>query len=69
MKLWDKQLFTSLARADERRLSKFTAQNLANTALAFATLKQSDEELFTNLARAAERRLSEFKAQEFANTT
>ena len=33
----DVQLFTTLARAGERRMSDFNAQDLANTAWAFAT--------------------------------
>ena len=40
----------------------FNAQNLANTAWAFATLGQSDEKLFAALARAAELRMSELDA-------
>ena len=36
-------LFTSLTRAAELRMSEFNAQELANTAWAFATVKRSDE--------------------------
>ena len=61
-------LFTALARAAELLLSEFNAQNLANTAWAFATVKQSDEKLFTVLARAAERQVVDFNEQDFANT-
>ena len=60
-------LFTALARAAERRMCEFKAQELANTAWAFATASQPDTSLFTALARAAEWRMCEFKAQELAN--
>ena len=50
----------ALARVVERRVSEFNAQNLANTAWAFATMHELDEKMFTALARAAERRLGEF---------
>ena len=43
-------------------------QDDANTAWAFAAVKQSDEKLLASLARAAERRLSAFKTQNIANT-
>ena len=36
----------ALARAVERQMSKFKPQNVANTAWAFATLKQTDGKLF-----------------------
>ena len=49
-------------------MSEFNAQDLANTAWAFATVKQSDEKLFQALASAAERRVNELKMQELANT-
>ena len=49
-------------------MNDFKLQDLANTAWAFATVKQLDEKLFRALAREAERRLNEFKAQELANT-
>ena len=52
----------------ERRLDDFNAQELANTAWAFATVGQKDEQLFKALARMAERRLAKFKAQALANT-
>ena len=57
-----------MARAAERQLSEFNAQDVANTAWAFATANHRDEKLFAALAIAAERRLSEFKPQELANT-
>ena len=52
----------------ERRLDKFSAQELANTAWAFASVGQQDEQLFKALARMAEQRLDKFSAQDFANT-
>ena len=64
----DEQLFKALAKMAERRLDQFNAQDLANTAWAFATVGQQDEQLFKALARMAERRLDEFNAQELANT-
>ena len=42
-------LFTTLARAAEWRMGDFNAQNLANTAWAFAKTKQVDGHLFTAL--------------------
>ena len=39
----DGQLFKALARIAEHRLDKFKAQELANTAWAFATVGQQDE--------------------------
>lgn len=55
-----------MARAAERLLSEFNAQGVANTAWAFALVKQLDWGLFVALARVAER-ASGFKAQNFAN--
>ena len=49
-------------------MSVFNAQDLANTAWAFATVNLLDEKLFRALAREAERRVSEFNAQNLANT-
>ena len=49
-------------------MSELIAQELANTAWAFATVKRPEEKLFTALARAAERRVSEFNALSLANT-
>ena len=42
-------------------MSDFNPQDLANTAWAFATLRQLDALLFTALARAAERRVNDLK--------
>ena len=64
----DSQLFTALARVAERRMHKFNAQELANTAWAFAKLGQLDALLFAALARAAERRMYNFNAQYLSNT-
>ena len=49
-------------------MDQFKAQELANTAWAFATVGQKDEPLFNALAKMAERRLDQFNAQELANT-
>ena len=43
----DEKLFTALARAAERRVSDFIAQNIANIAWASATLNELDEKLLT----------------------
>ena len=62
MKQSDEKLFTALARSAEWRVGDFNAQDLANTAWAFATVQRSDEKLFTVLARAAERWVSDLNA-------
>ena len=49
-------------------MDEFKAQDLANTAWAFATADHSDSQLFAWLARAAERRMGEFNAQTIVNT-
>ena len=41
----DEQLFAALARGAALRVSEFNAQEIANTAWAFATLGQRDEKL------------------------
>ena len=51
-----------------RRLDEFNAQELANTAWAFATVGQQDEQLFKALAKMAEQRLDQFNAQGLTNT-
>ena len=58
----------ALARMAERRCTEFNAQNLANTAWAFATIGQQDAQLFNVLARTADRLLGTFNAQGLANT-
>ena len=49
-------------------MSELNAQNLANTACAFARMMQLHEKLFAVLAREAERRQSEVNAQDHAST-
>ena len=49
----------ALARVAEQRLSEINAQELANTALAFAKVNWRDEKLFMEMAREAERRVSD----------
>ena len=66
MKQPDEKLFKVLARATERRVTECNAQELANSAWAFATVKQLNEQTFTTSARAAEQRLGEFNAQQLA---
>ena len=43
-----------LVRAVQQRMGEFNAQDLANTARAFATTSQSSVTLFESLARATE---------------
>ena len=49
-------------------MGDFNAQELVNTAWAFATSGQSDALLFMTLASTAERRVGDFNAQELVNT-
>ena len=49
-------------------MSEFNAQDVANTAWAFAMINRPGEKLFTVLAKAAKQRVSEFDAQGLANT-
>ena len=49
-------------------MDKFNAQNVANTAWAFATAGESDALVFTTLARAAERHMGDFNAQDLVST-
>ena len=51
-----------------RRASEFTAQELANTAWAFAKAGQAHEELSAALARVGVQRIGEFDAPQLANT-
>ena len=60
-------VYGGFSRDAERRLGDFSAQQLANTAWAFATASQRDALLFAALARAAERRLGDISAQAIAN--
>ena len=48
------RLFIALARAAERRVGEFNAQDLSNTAWAFAAAGQSDAQVFAALAGAVE---------------
>ena len=59
----DAQLFMALARIAEQRVSEFNAQDLANTAWAFAKVGQLDASLFAALGRAAECRVGDFNGQ------
>ena len=60
---------TSLAReVAERCVGDFKAQNLANTAWAFAMVGQLNVQLFTTLASVAERSVGDFSAQDITNT-
>ena len=63
----DEQLFKAVAEMAERHLDQFNAQDLANTAWAFATVGQRDEQLFKSLAKMEERRLDQFNARQLAN--
>ena len=56
-----------VAKMAEQRLDEFNAQELANTAWAFATVGQEDEQLFKALAEMAEQRLDDFNAQGLTN--
>ena len=56
------------AKVAKQRVGVLNAQELANTAWAFATVGQHDEQLFKALAKMAEQRLDEFNAQNLANT-
>ena len=64
----DVLLFMALARAADWCMGDFKAQDLANTAWAFATMGHSEIQLFRVLATAVVLRVGDFKAQEFANT-
>ena len=64
----DAPLFALVARVAQRRVGEFKAQDLANTAWAFATADQSDTPLFVLVAREAQRRVGEFNAQDLAHS-
>ena len=57
MNLLDEKLFMALARAAEQRASEFNAQELANTAWAFAI---APVQLLMPLATIAEQRIGSF---------
>ena len=67
MNLLEELLFKEMAREAERRVSEFNAQELANTAWAFAAVNLLDKKLFRTLVREAGRRVSEFNAQDLTN--
>ena len=54
-------MFAPLARASEERMCNFKAQELANTAWAFAVASQVDNALFVALARASAGRVHNSK--------
>jgi hypothetical protein len=62
------ELFDAIAASAEGRVERFIAQNLANTAWAFATASHRAPRLLDAVAREAARRADEFKPQELANT-
>lgn len=64
----DVLLFAILAWVAEWRVEKFKAQEVANTAWAFAATNQLHAPLYAALARAAKWRVGIFKVQELANT-
>ena len=57
-----------MAAVADEHMGDFNAQELANTAWAFATTGQNDALLFAALATAAERRMGDFNVQNLANT-
>ena len=57
----------AMARAAERCMSDFKAQELANTAWAFAKAGQSDVQLFVAMASEVKRLMDNFSAQELVN--
>ena len=61
-------MFDAIAASAEGRVERFIAQNLANTAWAFATASHRAPRLLDAVAREAARRADEFKPQELANT-
>ncbi len=61
-------LFAALTREVEQRVGEFNAQELANTAWAFATADLSDVLLFAMVARKAVRHVGEFNALDLTNT-
>ena len=63
MELRDEALLAALANAAIPRLGEFSAQEIANTAWAFAKAGQRDKALFAALAKAAIPRLGEFIAR------
>jgi hypothetical protein len=64
----DAPLYRAFAKVIERRVGEFNAQDLANTAWAFAKACHEDALLFAALARASARRLDDFNPQDLVNT-
>jgi len=62
-------LFDAIAASAEGRVERFIAQNLANTAWAFATASHRAPRLLDAVAREAARRAEEFKPQELVRTS
>ena len=62
------ELLAAIAKEAKQCLHESNAQDLANTAWAFATVGQKDELLFNVVARMAERHLDQFNARELAIT-
>ena len=62
------ELMAALATSIESRVGDCNAQELANTAWAFAKAEHRASALFDALATAAARRVRDFNAQELANT-
>eukprot|EP00747_Dinoflagellata_sp_TGD_P159392 gnl/TRDRNA2_/TRDRNA2_177884_c0_seq3.p1 gnl/TRDRNA2_/TRDRNA2_177884_c0~~gnl/TRDRNA2_/TRDRNA2_177884_c0_seq3.p1 ORF type:complete len:122 (+),score=26.70 gnl/TRDRNA2_/TRDRNA2_177884_c0_seq3:48-413(+) len=56
----------SIATEAERRMSTFNAQDLADTAWAFASVSLLDEKLFSSVVLEAEPRASEFNTSNLA---
>ena len=54
--------------AADRHVRDFIAQDLANTAWAFAKIDRSDSLIFAALAKAAEHCMDDFNSQNLANT-
>ena len=62
-------MFDAIAASAEGRVERFIAQNLANTAWAFATASHRAPRLLDAVAREAARRAEEFKPQELVRTS
>ena len=62
------ELFAVISKESKQRLDQFKAQEISNTAWAFATVGHQDEELFKAVAKRTARRLDQFIAQNLANT-
>ena len=61
-------MIVNLTQAVYQKVEDFNAQNIANTAWAFATAEQSYEKLFITLAQATTRKVEDFNAQGISNT-